>query len=108
MTLHAPFEEIVSGLEGLGQIDAPGIDPERPMVFQLRQQGIDERTVIGPAADKEFAFRLHGIAVELLTKDESRDQQNRQARKKDIEQSFFTHLVENFCKDIKNSYFCAG
>ena len=71
------------------------------MVFQLRQQGIDEFPVIGPAADKEFAFRLHGIAVELLPDDESRNQQTQQARKKDIEKSFFTHQGEIFCKDIK-------
>ena len=77
------------------------------MVPEPGQQGIGEALVVGTAADIEVALRAYGIPVKLLPQDNPRDKQAGKAGEKDIAKSFFTHRAEIFCKDIKNSYFCA-
>ena len=107
---HRPVELVGVGNEHRKERHA--VEPHATRHFGRGQhlharRGVGVALPGGTAADIEVAPRAHGIPVKLLPQDKTRDKQARKAGEKDIAKSFFTHRAENFCKDIKNSYFCA-
>ena len=103
---HAGLEEIMARLEGLGQIDPPGIAVEGGTVPHAGHERINHLLIGGVRADEELRLFGHGASLELHEARNAQHEHNRHGRQQQPNPCFFTHCGNFFCKDTKFSYFC--